>query len=582
MNHRRLATVALAVVILLSVVSAGVAFAQQQSSDADDGESYSIDELREDGKHYAQPSARIVASEGQVYWLEHRAVNQPWKKVSKKSSGKMLGEDATLKTNSIYLRTIRASDTTRTMNVTLVYWTPDTREVTDGNATRMETYAAGQRVVHKSVTLEPGWSLAEIELPNHENATQVTMWLDEHPETARWTYTHKSVAFQQTIPFDSWSGFTLYAAGFVIVPALGFGAYGGRKVKSAMQKAKEPPGHGFGYYLGVTTLLAGGLLVGAYYQLAEVIVAAPVVLGLYVGVVYVGYMLATHEGQSNQKLFWKPHIQSVEAFSKSKIPTVGGDNSDNHVSFSEDMPFGQFEVHNVVDEGQSGLSIVRGGKLAFLARLKGGRARIENAHELKTRFSAWDSPWDEVFIVDPDADTIMDYEPPGLALKTPEIEDWTDLVWPLTLLGGGSVLAWQLASIYGPVAWATLLTALPILIWKFAVEGTDSHVHIESAAAGTRSAMATALTLELGFSEAKDLEGMEELAARALAQNDQEARERLRKMVDVDIDQRFSFDDDDGAGDIDEDPTSAVSDKPEVDRIGDTTRPDDEEVPGDD
>lgn len=571
MNRRHLVTGALALLILVSVIGAGVAFAQQQATDSSDSEEYSINELRQDGQHYSVDSARIVSSEGQVYWLEHRRTNQPWDTVSKDSPGQKLAEDGTLMTNSVYLRTIRASSEPRTMNVTLVYWNAETREVTQNNTTTTQTYAADQRVVHKTVTLEPGWSLAEIELPQHDNATQVTMWLDDHPETARWTFQHESIAVQKTIPIDNWSGFLVYGAAFIIVPALAMNWYGSRKVKEWIDKAGAPPGHGFAYYFIVITVLAGITLYVAYTEVAEVIVTLPPILGVYVGLVSTGYTLASHEGKADKTMLLQPHIEDVEEFTRSKIPDIGAGNADGAISFSEDLPLTQWDTFQILDEGSTGLSIIRDGKLAFLARLKGGRARIRNTDQLKTRTSCINSPTGEIIFVDPDADTLIDYKPPGLSLKTPEVDDWKDLVWPVGLLGGGAALAWQAAQTYGPAAWAILLLALPVLVWKFAVTGTDSYCEVNPAPVHLRPVLATMLAGTVGVRDAKRLEEAEKGLWAALAGNEQEARKRVDDRDSTIIEEMFGPDTTVDDGDLtDDEDESAVGDSPEqppVDRI---------------
>ncbi|GGL26116.1 hypothetical protein GCM10009037_07180 [Halarchaeum grantii] len=556
----------LAVVALLVTTVGGVAMAQETSSN---DSQYTIEELKEDGQHYSQPSMRIVPSENRLYWLEHRPVNQPWKDVTKASSGKML--DGQLQTDTLYLRTYTATSEPRSVDVTLVFWEQGTRSVSRGNATTTEAVAENVSVVHRTVTLEPGKSLGEIALPQHDESTRVTMWLDSAPETARWTFSHRSVAFTQPIDADTWSDFLILAAGFVILPALAFGWVGGRKVKTAIEKAGEPPGHGFGYYALVATIATALIMFGAYYYAAEVIVTLPVVLGLYVAVVYVGYMLATHSGRSETKLFWQPHIESVEAFTKTKLPAIGAGNSDKQLSFSEDMPFGKMQSFRVLDEGQDGLSIVRNGWFAFLARLKGGRARIENADELKTRFSLTESPWGEVFIVDPEATTLIEYEPPGLELKTPEVESWKDLVWPAALLGAGGVIAWQAAQQYGPTAWAVLLVAVPVLAWKFAVTGTDTHVHVEPAPAALRPVLASMLVLHLGYQDASKLREAEQFAWSALAGQEKEKMSWERDRDETFVERTFrdeSTDADGSDGEKSESEAPREDDEDLIDRVG--------------
>ncbi len=588
----RRVVIALVLMLLAGGVVGGVAIAQEGDSSNTDAE-YTLSELRQDGKHYSQPSARIVPEEGRVYWLEHRPVNQPWKTVTKKSGGQKLAEDATLKTNSVYLRTIRASTGTKTVNVTVVSYDVSTRTITQGNTTRTEQVATNVTETTQQVELGPGWSLAEISLPHHDDTKQVTMWLEDHPDTARWTYPHKSVATTTPIAINTWSGFLMFAGGFVIVPALGGGAYGAKKVRAWVQKAGVPPGHGVGYYVGLTLAATLGIVMWLYYQAAEIIVTAPPVLGLGVAAAYVGYMLSTHEGNAEEKLFWQPHIESVDAFAKSKLPSIGAGNDDHAVSFSEDMPFGTMQSYRVLDEGQKGLSIVRDGWVPFLARLKGGRARIANADELKTRFSLWDSQWSEVFIVDPEAETLIEYEPPGLELKTPEIETWHDLVWPATILLAGGTAVWQLTQIYGVVAWALMLVAAPYLVWKFAVTGTDSHVYVDPAPVAMRPVLASMLAMQMGYDDASTLEEAEEFAWAALAGREKEDMTWSRNADQTLVEEGYGATPDDTGRDrpaadaeADDDPDDEAEPEPEsnghadVDAIEEFVR--DEEVEADD
>jgi len=536
MHERRWLTV-LSVLAVLAVVTAslsGVAVAQPDNSTSAD---YSLQELRQDGKHYSVDGARIVPSEERIYWLEHTPANQPWRQVTKENNGPKFGSGQTLKTNRLYLRSIRAQTDTESLTVTVVSWERGTRTVTSGNTTTEKPVATNVTVQEQQVSLGSGWALGEIKLPRHDETKRVTMWVNGHEDTARWTFNHRSVATSQPIDVNSWSGFIMLAGGFVIIPALGFGAYGGRKVKTWIDKVGEPPGHGFAYYLAVTTIGTGAIVFGAYYYAAEVIVTIPIVLGLYVAVVYTGYMLATHEGRAERKLFWQPHIESVEAFTSTKIPSVGA--GEGEFSFSEDMPFGKMQTFNILDEGQNGLSIVRPGWMAFLARLKGGRARIENADELKTRFRLWESAWNECFIVDPEADQLADYKPPGLRLKTPEIDSWKDLVWPVGLLGGGSLLAWRAAELYGPTAWVILTVAVPVLVWKFAVEGTDSHVHIDPAPAALRPVLASMLVVSIGNRKAHRLDEAESFAWKALAAQEDVKVDQLRRGTETTVHQAF-------------------------------------------
>lgn len=558
MSDRYCRLIAVLAILALLTPMLAVAPAAAQSD-------YSLDELKQDGTHYAVDGQRLVPSENRMYWLEFEPPNQPWSSVTKANNGPKFGSGQTLKTNSIYLRTMLASAGTETRTVKIVSWQKGSRTVRNGNTTTSQPVATNVSTTTQQVNFEPIQGVAEVDLPQHDEAHQITMWVEGASDEARWRFTHQSVATTQPIDVDNYSDFVMLAAAFVIIPAVAMQGYGSSKVKDAIDKAAKGPGHGFLYYAIVITLLTGVLMAVAYTQLAEVIVAAPFVLGGYVALVSTGYTLATHEGQAEEKLFWQPHIESVEAFSTAKFPSVGSGDADDSLEFSEDMPFGQMQSYYVVDEGQAGLSVIRDGWLAFLARIKGGRAKIENAHELTTRFSLFDSEWDECFIIDPEADTLIDYEPPGLQLKTPEFDTWKDALWPLGITAGVVGGTYWAAQQYGAVAWATLLVLAAIYVWVYAVEGTDSYCRVQPAPAAMRPVLASMLVMSIGNRDAHRLKDAEAFAWKALAQQEDVKADNLRRGDQSNVEAAFGSaagDADDGDADADID-----VDDPEVDRI---------------
>lgn len=568
MNRRRLAVIGLVVLLAASMI--GPIAAQDADPDAGGDSEYTLQDLRQDGKHYAVDGARIVPSEEKVFWLEHTPANQPWRDVTKENNGPKFGAGQTLKTNTLYLRTIRATSDTESVNVTLVSWNMAHRTVEEGNTTKTVPYATNISSTTTQVNLGPGWALGEIKLPRHDQTKRVTMWIEGAEDTARWTFKHQSIAFTQPLDADTYAEFVLLSGLFVIIPAMVTGWFGTRKVRSWIDRAGAPPGHGPGWYTAIAAAATGIVVYGIYAFAAEIIVTAPVVLGVGLGVIFFGYMLATHEGRTQSKLFWQPHIESVSSFASSKIPSIGSDTPEEEIEFSEDMPFGQMRSFRVLDEGRNGLSIVRDGWMAFLARLKGGRARIENANELRTRFSLWNSGWDEVFIVDPDADSIIEYERPGLSLQLPEINSWHDLVRPGFVVAVGAGGAWKLAQIYGEIAWAVMALAVPYLVWKFLVTGTDSYVHINPAPIAMRPVLASMFVLHMGHRDATSLEEAEEFAWKALAgQERSDLTGKRSQAMTIAEEALSSSNDEDGLDDKlegDEKPTSALDDIDTIDK----------------
>ncbi|WP_253738000.1 hypothetical protein [Halohasta salina] len=555
--RRRLLAV-LAVLALLTTMLAAAPAAGQS-------EGYSLDELKQDGTHYAVDGQRLVPSENRMYWLEFEPPNQPWQSVTKADNGPKFGSGQTLQTNTIHLRTMLASTGTETRTVKIVSWQKGSKTVRNGNTTTSQPVAVNVSTTTQQVNFEPIQGVAEVDLPQHDEPHQITMWVEGASDEARWRFTHESVATTQPINVDDYSDFVMLAGAFVILPAVAMQGYGSRKVRDAIDRAAKGPGHGFLYYAISITVLTGGLLAFAYTQLAEIIVAAPIVLGGYVALVSTGYTLATHEGQAEEKLFWQPHIESVESFSTAKFPSVGSGDADDSLDFSEDMPFGTMQAYNVVDEGQRGLSVIRDGWLPFLARIKGGRAKIENAHELTTRFSLFDSEWDECFIVDPEADTLIDYKPPGLRLKTPEFDTWREALWPVGIAVGVIGGTWWAAQQYGAVAWATLLLAAAVYVWVYAVEGTDSYCRVEPAPAAMRPVLASMLVMSVGNRDAHRLQDAEEFAWKALAQQEDVKADHLRRGDQSNVEAAFGSAAGDTADEDDVDSDSVES--ADVDRL---------------
>lgn len=531
---RRAGIVAIAGLLLVASIG-GLVLAQETPPDAGGGK-YSLAELKQDGRHYSVDGARIVPAEQRVYWLERRPVNQPWRQVSASSNGDKFGSATTLETNSLYLRTIRASEDSETVDVTVAYWNQGTRTVQAGNATREEPVAQNVTVKHQTVTLGPGWALAEIDLPRHVDTTQVTLWLDDYPDTARWQFAHKSSPTTQPIAIDTWGEFLVKLIQFVGLPVLIGGAVVGRRVRSAVESAGIGPQWGFGKWAALITLITVGLAYAAYTALAQAIVLVPYLLGLWLVAIFAAYSLATHRGEIHKKGLLQPDLAEAVSFSDvSFVPSteadVETDGGEVTQSFGHDILQGEWREFLAIHDDE-GMSIVRPGFLPFLARIYGARARIENLHELTARFELPSSSPDEIFFVDPEAEDLIEYSPPGFEFDLPDLsrEAWA-LVAVSTI--GAAGLTYQLGSRIGLLAYIGAALIGLFVVAKFYISTTDGFAHIEPAPMHFRQAFASTLMLSQGVADAHTIEDakrqarMEKLKTRQDAQDDLDDFDRV-------------------------------------------------------
>jgi hypothetical protein len=538
----RRVTLALVVVLLVGAIAVPAALASAQEANSSDTE-YTIEDLRQDGKHYSVDGARIVSSEQRIYWLEHTPANQPWREVTKAENGPKFGSNQVLKTDTLYLRTIRAQENTESVTVKIVSWNRGTRTVETGNTTTEKTVATNVTVQEQQINLGPGWAMGEVNLPRHDEKKHVTMWIVGAEEDARWTFEHRSVATSQPIQIDTWGGFLVKVFQYVGVPVLIGGLFAGKKVRNAVESAGIGPQWGFGRWLLTITFLTAVLTFAAFTQLAEVIVVVPYLLGLWLVAVMAAYMLSTHRGDIRRKGFLQPEISDAVSFTNARehgregaddaLSADGGAEAREH-EYAYDILQGEFSTAKTVED-EHGVSIVRPGLIPFLARVYGARSKIKNIESLTSRVKLPTSSPDEIFFVDPEADELLEYEPPGFDLNVP---DWSreELLQRGVLGVAGLGAVWKLAGIYGSLVWLLAIVVGVYAVAKLYVEPTDGYARIEPAPLHFRQAFASTLMMSHGIRDAKDLQEakkrwrLEKLKSRRESQ--QELDEFDRDMMD--------------------------------------------------
>jgi hypothetical protein len=472
---------------------------------------YGLSELKQDGKHYGVDGARIVSSEQRVYWLEHRPANQPWVKVTSGENGPKFGSGKMLKTNQLYLRTIRAQTGSEPKTVKIVSWQQGQRTVRQGNVTTTEQVAKNVSVTTQQVSMGPGWSVAEVNMPQHDETRRVTMWIEGAEDTARWTFKHRSVATTQEVAINTWGDFLFKLLQYVGIPALIGGVVVGKQVRSMVDSAGVGPDWGFGRWTIVITgltALVGGV---AYTQLAEAIVYLPYLLGVWLVGVFAAYTLATHRGEIKAKGLLKPHVKDSVSVTDSRLDDTvdvdgevkaDGGHAEGDV-FAHDVLQGDWSTIRVIED-KDGMSIVRPGIVPFLARVYGARATVENVKELTQRFKIA-GPIDEILLVDPEADRLLEYEPPSFRWDWPDLDTRSAQFKAAIGLAAGAGLTWRLATEWGVLVYAVAALLAAAVAAKFYLKPTDGYAYIEPAPMHFRNVFASTMVLRHGLRDVKDL-----------------------------------------------------------------------------
>ena len=496
----RRASIALVVLALLAVPVVGLATASigdrppQQVATNATGE-YTLAELKEDGTHYDKPSARIASDH--VYWLTHEPGDEPWK-----TEPELLDEPL-VKSNTLYLNSIRVSPEPVEFDVHMVFWEPHTRTVTEGNTTTTEQVARNVVDVEQRVTLGRGWPTATLDLPHHDDPVRLTIWIEGLGEEARWTLRHHSIATSDAIAINSegdylWRAFQEFI-GPVIVGAFGVGYL----VKRALDRAGVGPMWGYGPWIFLISLVTAFVVAGVFGSFAEIFVHAPQIVAGYVVAIFGVIVLETYTADVTDALFIQPEPESARSASG---------------EHALDARRARKREETLLRTPGGDVAIVRSGLFPFLARVFGGTATLQGLENLDTEIE-WTNDDGNLFVVAPGSDDVLEY--------VPESFEWD--TEPSYVLGAAVVAGlgsgWYLS--------ATLGFAVGVLVFVAGaavfLRATDGHAAIEPAPAHLRSAWVTSMFLTKEADEAATLQESRKKRIREAAKNEKHVERELEE-----------------------------------------------------
>lgn len=470
-----------------------------------------------------------------MYWLVHWPAGRPMSNPGDDDQWKFLEPSTTVERNEVYLRSIMFEDETEEKTLVVAYWQRGEKTVDN----RTVPTAKNVTVQKHRISMEQGWPQAKIGLKQHDKPVQVTMWLESCPEQCRWRFTHHSNAFTQAIAIDSWGDYFWHLIRDVVVWTLGGAFVAGWLTKKALERAGKGPGWGYAQWVLVVGFITAIGTYVFYTSLAQLVVYAPQLIAAFLVLMFVIVMLETYTDNVRKALFYKPKIENATS------PT-GRD--------AYDVIDGEAESHLLVRMPDNTTAVVKDGLLAFLARVFGYSARLENIDELKARHELTNSAWDELFITHPMSPDVLEYDQEGWEFGVPDLSDWR------------GIAAWAVPGVIAAAVVMGLATAvgLSVVGWVLSagiagamlVRPEDGQANAAPAPVHLRSAWASAIFLAEEIDAADTVSQARKQHARDQAEREKKVEQRveqtdatiIEEQHGVDIDRRAVRGDDQQPG----------------------------------
>lgn len=522
MSGRRLPV--LAIVVAAAVVVALLVGAVAAAEESDD--ELTLEELREGGTQYSNSPDSVRIAGERMYWVVHWPADAWMANAGDPDDDnwQYLSPGERVDRNAVYLRTINLEETEE-LTVNVAYYNVDRQRVERDNETVWEETATNVSVAEHAVTLERGWSMAEIPLRQNDENKQVTMWVDgKNADSLRWRFEHKSIATTQAAGINSEGDYLLRAGTEFVFPTL-IGAFlvGGLS-RRAIKRAAIGPQWGYFRWIVVLSLLMGAVAVFLYRSASSLLVHAPWFVAVFVVAVFGIVLLETLQYGVRKVEFIKPQIE--EATSPS-----GEDAYDSQTYRSK--------TEKVVRTESDGWAVVRPGLRPFLARIFGGAAHLEGAEDIQARWEAAEGKDDEKIFIHWIAPEVLEYEPEGWELDLPDPEtrkDWINLAAEVAIvIAVGALVTAPLGSSVGLAA--GLVTAG--VTW---VRPTDGYARVKPAPAHTRSAWVSMLFLSQEFADAETIQDARTEVVRQQARAEKDVEAALQGKDETLVEEMFDTD----------------------------------------
>jgi len=359
------------------------------------------------------------------------------------------------------------------------------------------------------------------------------MWVESAPETARWRFTHKSLATAQTVSTQTAGERLWWLVKNYVIWIVAFGLVGASVSLWSIRRAGAGPQMGVGTWAFLIGIVGFVALLWNYEGIATVFARGPKVLAAATVALL---MIPWVEGQDDRLrkfLFVRPVVTEAKSASGAE---------------AKDALYLELAEKKVTELPDGTLSVVKAGPIKFIARVLGGAAPLQGARELgQTEVRADGSTsHDRVVWIKPDVEEIVDYEPESIGISRPPDLSLIVGAIGLTLLVlnaswlGVSVIGWLA---YGMIGF-TVLTAFEI---------RSGHAKVEPATAHMRSAHVTTMVASKDMDDAETLDEARKETYKERAKSSKDVEEvvevrddtLIKEMLGVDVDATVRADDSD-------------------------------------
>lgn len=465
---RRTVALSVCAVLVLAVVSGVVApvFAQNGGTEGAAGRNLTLEELAPGGTKPTNAPASVrqngrygefVMKQLPTGLLVNEAEDSP--------SWRYLRPGQTISRNYVQLwskRAYGASDQKYVVEVAH-YRVGQERYTTESGETTTRRAAKNVSTYERTVTFGGGYDFAKIDLNSHyDQKVRTVVCVRQsseasclaNPGDTRWTFHHKSS--KATLPIETTSAGGRLGWGILLLLLPFFGAtvttlYGGKKF---VEKAKAGPQISAVWWI---LFAVGGLLflVVGWNWLSNTLIRAPWLVsaagGVLLGVIAVEWFGRNTYGvgflQFHLNDGFDPSdpadVEDALNADESTEDATGGDREDGD---APGVLKASFQVAQFArgDTGQR--TAIRKGIRKFWARARGATADLEVDGNMQTKIEV-DGPLEEMYLLDPEDDDPLQYEPEHHAIEFPDLVTYDDegnaQYHPVPYLAGLGALAFS-------------------------------------------------------------------------------------------------------------------------------------------
>ena len=425
---------------------------------------------------------------------------------------------------------------------------------TEGGETAHRKAAKNVTTYERTVTFSGGYDFTKIDFREHYNQKVRTVMCVRSPGEAsclanpgdtRWTFYHKSS--KATLPIETTSAGGRLGWGILSLLLPFFGAtvttlYGGKKF---VEKAKAGPQISALWW--VLTAVGGILfiIVGWNWMSARLIRAPWLVSaagGILLGVIAVEWFGRTTYGVGFLQ------FKLAEGFDPTDPNDVENaletEDDDHEETDAPGVLKASFQIARFARGDKGERSAIRKGIRKFWARARGATANLEVDGNMQTKIEV-DGPIEELYLLDPEDESPMDYRPEHHAIEFPDLvtydEDGNRQLHPVPyLMGVGALgfswLAGQLAAGSGVLG---LFVGAVVLFATRIAKPREGELFANLAPLHYHHAVGTMLTHASGLADAKSWEDWFTNYAESEAESHADRKELLDDRSESQLEQLY-------------------------------------------